>query len=163
MVWFKKLLDVIESLTEYVLFVLVGSMVAIVFAQVIFRFVFHASLPWSEEASRYIMVWLSMLGASVGLRRKGHIGVEALVLLFSPSLKRKVEIATAVFTGAFFVGIIYYGLKLFSVVVNQESPAMGISMGVPYSALIVGGVLMLMSSIEECARLILCSGGEASK
>ncbi|WP_286954445.1 TRAP transporter small permease subunit, partial [Aminobacterium sp. UBA5277] len=34
-------------------------MVIVVFLQVIFRFVLHSSLPWSEELSRYILVWIS--------------------------------------------------------------------------------------------------------
>ena len=90
---FSSFLDFVQGCTEYLLFLLVGSMVVIVFAQVVFRFILRASLPWSEEASRYIMVWLSMLGAGIGLRRKGHIGVEALTMLFPKHLKR----ATAVF------------------------------------------------------------------
>lgn len=152
----KRLLDLIETCTEYLLFAMVGAMVVIVFAQVVFRFGFHASLPWSEEAARYLMVWIAMLGASIGIRRKGHIGVEALILIFPPLLKRVAAVFSTLVAGAFFGGMIFYGLKLLKVVAAQESPAMEISMAVPYSALIAGGALMLLYSLEELLGGLFC-------
>ena len=55
---YRKTLNLFQWVTGYALFLLVAGMVAIVFAQVIFRFVLRASLPWSEEAARYIMAWI---------------------------------------------------------------------------------------------------------
>lgn len=151
----KKCLDKLQCWTEYLLFAMVGGMVLIVFAQVVFRFL-QASLPWSEEASRYLMVWIAMLGASVALRRKGHIGVEALIILLPEVLKKIVALVVTLISAAFFTGIIFYGYKVVSVVYAQESPAMEVSMAFPYSALIVGSVLMLLYSLEELF-IILCS------
>ncbi|GHS98515.1 TRAP transporter small permease protein [Synergistales bacterium] len=157
----KKILDLIQLLTEYVLFVMVAAMVVIVFAQVIWRFILHASLPWSEEAARYLMVWMSMLGSSIALRKKGHIGVEALVMLFPAPVKKAVSFLTTLVAAGFFVGIIHYGIKVLKVVAPQESPAMEISMAIPYGALVVGGVLMLLYSIEELNALISSNKGGA--
>ncbi len=151
----KKLLDFLQRLTEYALFAMVAAMVLIVFAQVVFRFALRASLPWSEEAARYIMVWISLLGASIGIRNKGHIGVEALILLFPPFLKKIAAVFATLVASAFFGSMIFYGLKVLKVVSAQESPAMEISMAVPYSSMIVGGVLMLLYSLEELV-LLLC-------
>jgi TRAP-type C4-dicarboxylate transport system permease small subunit len=155
---FKSALDAVYALTQYVLFVMVAAMVAIVFAQVIFRFILHASLPWSEEAARYIMVWISMLGASVGLRNKGHIGVEAVVMLLPAPAKRAVSVVTTAVAAVFFSGTIYYGIRTLSVVSAQESPAMEISMAIPYGSIVVGGALMALYSIEELANLLTRGG-----
>ena len=154
----SRFLDFVQGFTEYVMFFLVGAMVAIVFAQVIFRFVLRASLPWSEEASRYIMVWLSMLGAGIGLRRKGHIGVEALTMLFPPRLKRAVEVFGSLIAALFCGGLIFYGMRLLGVVSAQESPAMEISMALPYGALVVGGGLMLLYALESVALQLVGEG-----
>lgn len=150
---FRKLLNLVQLLTEYVLFLMVAAMVIIVFAQVIFRFVLHASLPWSEEASRYIMVWISMLGAGIGIRRKGHIGVEAVVMLLPARLKRATAVLTTLIASGFFVGMVFYGIRICGVVAAQESPAMEISMAIPYGALVAGGALMLLYSLEELLGL----------
>ncbi|MDR1376972.1 MAG: TRAP transporter small permease [Synergistaceae bacterium] len=149
----KKVLDFLQRLTEYVLFLMVAAMVVIVFAQVIFRFALRASLPWSEEAARYIMVWISMLGAGIGIRRKGHIGVEAVVMLLPAVLKRAVAMLTTLVASGFFLGMVVYGIKICRVVTAQESPAMEISMAIPYGSLVVGGALMLLYSLEELLNL----------
>jgi TRAP-type C4-dicarboxylate transport system permease small subunit len=151
----RKVSDTLQCLTEYVLFLMVAAMVVIVFAQVIFRFVLRASLPWSEEAARYIIVWISMLGAAIGIRRKGHIGVEAVVALLPPVLKKAVTALTTLVASGFFLGMVVYGVKVCRVVAAQESPAMEISMAIPYSSLVVGGALMLLYSLEELLNLMV--------
>lgn len=150
---FKKLLDILQAITEYLLFFLIAVMVIVVFAQVFFRFVLRASLPWSEELSRYIMIWISMLGASIGIRRKGHVGVEAVVMLLPAGLKKIVSKITTLVAACFFVGMIYFGSKICAIVASQVSPAMEISMAIPYSSLVTGGLLMLLYSLEELAGI----------
>ena len=155
MKWIKKTLNLVQILTEYVLCLLLGAMVVIVFAQVIFRFVLHASLPWSEESARYIMVWISLLGASIGVRRKAHIGIEAVVMLLKAPLRKTASVVATSIAAIFFAGMVYYGLGVLRVVVNQISPAMEISMAIPYGSLIIGGALMLLYSLEELLCLLL--------
>jgi len=46
--------------------------------QNISRFVLRDSLSWSEELARYLMVWATFIGASIGVKRGSHVGVEAL-------------------------------------------------------------------------------------
>lgn len=48
-------------------------LVAVVFAQVIFRYVLHVSVPWTEELARVILVWLVFLGISEVERKKDGI------------------------------------------------------------------------------------------
>ncbi len=81
MSFLRKMLDRVNSLAEYAVCALLAVMVVVVFLQVIFRFVIRSSLPWSEELARYLMVWIVFLGASIGVKRKSHIGVEAVVAL----------------------------------------------------------------------------------
>ena len=153
---YRKTLNLFQWVTEYALFLLVAGMVAIVFAQVIFRFVLRASLPWSEEAARYIMAWISMLGAGIGIRRKGHIGVEAVVMLLPAAFKKAVAALAASIASGFFLGVVVYGVNICRVVSAQESPAMEISMAIPYASLVVGGFLMLLYSLEELLTLTVC-------
>ena len=101
-------MDIAEKLTGYVLYILVGFMVVVVFLQVIFRFILHASLPWSEEASRYIMIWISLLGASVGLRHKAHIGVEALFNYLGTAKRRLFSLLIGFVQVYFFGAMIFY-------------------------------------------------------
>ncbi|MDR2179601.1 MAG: TRAP transporter small permease [Synergistaceae bacterium] len=153
---YRKTLDFFQRFAEYALFSLLAAMVVIVFAQVIFRFVLRASLPWSEEAARYIMVWISMLGAAIGIRRKGHIGVEAVVMLLPAILRKAVAVLATAVAAGFFLGVVVYGVAICQVVAGQESPAMEISMAIPYSSLVAGGFLMLLYALEEFLNLTVC-------
>ena len=43
-------------------FLLMLTMVVIIFAQVLARYAFSNSLSWSEEIGRYLFVWMSFIG-----------------------------------------------------------------------------------------------------
>lgn len=150
----NKILDFANLLTEYAVSALLTVMVVIVFLQVIFRFVIHSSLPWSEEAARYIMVWIAFLGAAIGVRKKSHIGVEALVMILPARAQRGAAFIVCLLSALFFSFLIKYGRLILNTVGFQRSPAMEISMAIPYSAILVGSVLMLIYSLYNGAEIL---------
>lgn len=142
-----KILSAVNKAVEYIVSVLLAIMVVVVFLQVIFRFIIKSSLPWSEELSRYILVWISFLGTSIGIKRKGHIGVEAVINYLPFTAKNIVAVIAHALSSVLFGVLIIWGYQLIGKVVNQTSPAMEISMAIPYSAVFTGGILMLLYSI----------------
>lgn len=144
MSFLRKTLDRVNSLAEYAVCALLAVMVVVVFLQVIFRFVIRSSLPWSEELARYLMVWIVFLGASIGVKRKSHIGVEAVVALLPDRLRLWTAVLVNASCCVFFAFMIHYGRMILRVVGFQLSPAMEISMAVPYSAVFAGGALMFV-------------------
>lgn len=151
----KKILDGLNLLTEYVVSLLLVIMVVVVFLQVIFRFVLRASLPWSEELSRYVMVWIAFLGAAIGIRRKSHIGVEALVMLFPKEWQRRAEFLVSILSAVFFAFLVQYGKLILKTVRFQRSPAMELSMAIPYGAILVGGALMFLYSLYNAFEIVM--------
>ncbi|MBL3539708.1 TRAP transporter small permease [Aminivibrio sp.] len=152
--FYRKTLEGINTAVEYAVCVLIAAMVVVVFLQVVFRFVIHSSLPWSEELSRYLMVWITFLGASIAVKRKSHIGVEAVVSLFSNVWKKMAAIFVSASLCVFFGFMVLYGEKILRTVKFQLSPAMEITMAIPYSALMTGGFLMLLHSLLQLAENI---------
>lgn len=67
------------GLVECVAAVLVLVEIAVLFAGVVARYVFHSPLVWSDELASILFLWLSMLGAVVALRRGEHMRMTALV------------------------------------------------------------------------------------
>ncbi len=88
----KKITHFLNNFEEYTCIVLLGIMAVVVFIQVIFRFVVKASLPWSEETSRYLLVWITFLGASAGVKTGAHVGVEAVTLMLPYKLRNPVSV-----------------------------------------------------------------------
>ena len=64
-----------------VMIALLATMAVIIFANVVLRYSTNQSIEWAEEVARYMMVWLTFLGAGPVLRYGGHIAVENLSLI----------------------------------------------------------------------------------
>lgn len=73
----KQIDKIINTLISYAAVAMLSVMSVVVFAQVVFRMV-HASIPWSEEVSKYLLVWCTFLGAALCVRRKSLVGLELL-------------------------------------------------------------------------------------
>ena len=72
----EKVVTVIENTMGMVILTV---MVVIVALQVASRYLFPSPISWTEEASRYCLIWLTFLGASMVIRTKGHFAVEYLL------------------------------------------------------------------------------------
>lgn len=139
----KKFLDNFEG------YCCVGFLIAmsiIVFIQVVFRFVIKSSLPWSEEASRYLLVWTAFLGGAYGVRQGAHIGVEAFMLLFPKNIQKVVAMLVTVASMVICAIICYYGCIIVGKQLDggQLSPAMRIQMGYMYAAIPIGMVFFII-------------------
>jgi len=69
-------------------------MVALVFGNVVLRYIFNSSITVSEELSRWLFVWITFMGAVVALREHAHLGTDVLVSRLPP-LGKKVCFAIA--------------------------------------------------------------------
>jgi len=120
------------------------AIVVVTFIQVVFRYVFHHSLSWSEELARFLFVWISLLGAAYGFKVKSHFAVVFLVNRFGERLQRFIGTLVVFVVSAFLVLFIVESVHLIiGVSIRQIAPGTGLSMAVPHSAAPVGGVLML--------------------
>ena len=70
-----KILDWIE---EIICVFCTVVMTALVFANVLSRYVFHSSLSFSEEITTYLFVLLSMMGTAIAAKRRAHLGLSII-------------------------------------------------------------------------------------
>ena len=94
----KKVVDTLYSALEQIMrwttIVLLVMMVVIVFANVVSRYYLHASLAWSEEVARFMLVWLVFIGSFLAYIHDEHLGLDILVTKFSPQVRRAVAVCT---------------------------------------------------------------------
>lgn len=69
---------VTENIENFVMGFGLISISAIVFLNVILRYVFNSAFTWSEEISRYILIWICFFGISSCARYDGHVTVDLL-------------------------------------------------------------------------------------
>ena len=147
-----RISDFLNHICELALIILLGAMAVVVFLQVLFRYVLHLPLFWTEEFARYCLVWASLLGAAVALKRGEHIAVTFFLDNFP---KRAAGVLTRVAQISILLILavmVWGGIKLVLVTSAQISPALRIPMAIPYMALPIGSVIMLfhlMSSIMQ--------------
>lgn len=143
-----RILPSLDRLLNWVLALLMAVMLAVIAAQVWCRFVINDPLDWSEELGRYLFVWMSFIGAAVGVRHQVHLGIDLMQKALRPRTYRLVVIAVNSIVQVFLAAIIYWGVNILEVVKFQRSPSMHINMVYPYLAVPVGCALMLLNSLR---------------
>lgn len=137
---------------EIVSVVLVAVLCAIVTLQVFCRLVLMTPLSWTEEASTIVFVWITMVGASLALKRGEHFAVELLHRKLPDTPRRVVGVIVGLILIAFSLLLLYEGVLMALRNIPVITPAMEISRSIPYSAVAGGGLLMLLRSFEITAR-----------
>ena len=85
----KVLKKLAMNFEAYLCAIAIAVMSVVVFVQVVFRFIVKSSLPWSEELSRYLQVYITFFGTAYGIQTGAHLGIEAFTHLL-PKGGRKV-------------------------------------------------------------------------
>ena len=139
------------SMIENALIILgLSAMFLILLAQVIMRYVFSRPLTWSEEAARFIFVYVSFIGISYAYRQKGHIRMEVVVNLFPQAVRRGLEVLINLGTIALFCYMIPFSFRFIGIQAGVKATATHIPMSIVYTALPLGMAL-------SCVRLLISS------
>jgi len=153
-----KILKIVFTNTRKYLYFLsvfsIGLMLAIIFLQVVSRYIFNHSFEWSEELARFLFVWTVFIGSALIIGDKGHMAVKLLEEKLKGTtagtiLKLVIELCSL----AFILILIVQGSKMTKIMMFQTSPALGIRMGYVYSIIPVSGILMLLYFIKDIMNL----------
>ena len=125
-----------------ILIFLVTVMTTVVFLQVVYRYVLAQPLHWSEELARYLFVWLSILGATLGFQKRAHFGLDLFFKMVPQRGRKYLGLFITLLMGVVIYVILVQGIFLVGKTTAQQSPAMEISMGWAYACLPVGAALM---------------------
>ncbi|MEH6726884.1 MAG: TRAP transporter small permease [Hyphomicrobiales bacterium] len=141
------ILRFIEANFERVLLaVILFALVAILAAQVVFRYVIGSPLVWSEELARYLLVWCTFIGVSLAVREGRHISVDILPVLVGARGVWFFGVLALLGSAVFFALTVWYAVPLTMRIakIGQASPGLGIPMWTVYAAVPVGLSLALL-------------------
>lgn len=137
-----------EKIVQITLVGMVGVMTVIIIIQVFMRYIFLYSLSWSEEVARYLMIWVSFLGASLALKYGFHIGVEFVINRFPEKVRNWVNLIAKIGILIFLIYFTIGGFLVSWAVRDQDSPALLFSMAYAYLAAPLGGVFMIIQLLN---------------
>ena len=137
-----RLDDWIARLETVAVILLVALLTAVTFAQVVTRYLLGDPLIWSEEAARYLFVWVCMIGAALALREGGHFGLDLLIRPM-PQLKPVLGPLVILVMVMFLVILLKTGIDETRLASMQFAMTFPMRMQWAYLALPVGAGLML--------------------
>jgi TRAP-type C4-dicarboxylate transport system permease small subunit len=135
----KRFFWILDKIVDYLVGSLMLLLVIIGGTQVFSRYILNYSLTWSEELSRYLLVWLVFMAMGVGLRRHAHIGMNVIVARFSVGVQKLFDLFSCIVAIIFGVVIIYYSYQLVQAAVFQTTAALGIPIRLIYYGMVFGG------------------------
>jgi TRAP-type C4-dicarboxylate transport system permease small subunit len=127
--------------------------VTIVFYQVFGRYVLNSSPTWTENLALVLILYVTLIGAAVGVRDAGHIGMDSLLVMLPDHLREKIELVIHILVAAFGVAMAYNGWIL-GASVGTKIPNLGLPEVIRYVPLIASGVLIVSFSIEHIIALL---------
>ena len=127
---------------------------AVVFLQVVSRYVFNYPFDWPEEMARYLFVWVALLGAALALRRGAHFSIDALVKRLPAGWQRIVPLLVHTILGIFTLAVSVKGFQLALRVNEQLSSGMAISMTYAYLSVPVSFAIMFKYILSEIYALV---------
>lgn len=77
-----------DEIEETSIAICLGLMTIITFANVIARYLFNSNILWALEITVFLFAWLVLMGASYGVKKHIHIGVDVVINAVSPSTRR---------------------------------------------------------------------------
>ncbi|MEH0018015.1 MAG: TRAP transporter small permease [Desulfobacter sp.] len=130
---------------------LCAVMTIVVLLGVVFRYILNDPLVWSEELSTFAMVWVAMIGGSMGIKGSYHVGVSYVVdnVAWMNNHRRVIRLAVNLIILFFLVILLKEAVHLARFAKVQTSPAMGVSMFWPYFGLVFGGGLMILQVVSQ--------------
>lgn len=129
----------------------VVAMTVLVLVQIVLRYIFNAALPWVEEMTVFLMIWMAFMGAAVGVRRGTHVAMTMLVDRLPRGLARVLFYVSTLAMIAFAAIVVWQGMLLIFSVGNQRSAALGVPMAIPYLVVPLGALLIIL---QACANVI---------
>jgi TRAP-type C4-dicarboxylate transport system permease small subunit len=155
----KKFYDSLERVLKIALAVLLTAMTIIVVVGIAARYILLVSIPWTEELSRYLMIWTGFVGFGVAYRKKELISVKLFVDRLPPHLLRIAFLVSDIACSIFLIIVVVYGIKLCVMNVYQVSPALRVSMAIIYAAIPLGCCLYLMFVVESISSFLKTKKG----
>lgn len=150
----RKLID---STTRYLLVILMGLLVIVVVWQVFSRYILNDPSTFTDELSRFLLIWVSLLGAAYYSGKNLHIAINVLPSKLNPPNRRKLHILIHLIVIAFVLTVFVIGgsmLVYYTYTYYQLTPTLQIPMAFVYAIGPLSGLLIIFYKIADIIDLV---------
>ena len=139
-----RFLGKLIKLVEDVLIVMFAIMAILVFGNVVLRYGFNSGIVFSEEVSRFLFMWLTLIGALIVLKDHAHLGVTSFVEKLGERGQRICRFLSDGLTFICCVLLVHGTWKQVIIGMDDLAPVTGIPMGYVQSSLLISAVGMVL-------------------
>ena len=145
MKFLSNLSYILDKICGILIAIMLGLMVIFTIAQVVCR-TWFTSLSWSEEATRFLLIWSTFLGAACVYRHNGNIAITIVQNLFPESIRKILRILVHASCLILFCMLCYYGF-LYCGRQVRTAAAIPIKMKYIYSCLPISMIILAIHSM----------------
>jgi len=146
---FNRAVDVLSTVLRVVILLMASGIFAIIVLTVITRYGFNSVLSWSEEVPRYLLIWISFLGAAVCVDLKDHIAFDYLYKRFPRLLRATVQLLINAAIFGFGWIMLVYGIRFVEAFGGDFMESIPFTNVWYYTALPVSGGLIMLYSLRD--------------
>ncbi len=140
-----------EHFEEWTMVILLAGISLSLLLQIIMRYIFNASLSWSEEFARYCFVWSTFISIGYSIKKSTMLRIDIVVQYLPKSWRKPLDVFVELFVLAFFGLMLYNSIFVVQKIARsgQTSPALGLPMVAIYISLVVGFLLAVMRGVQK--------------
>lgn len=147
----------IDTFLEWVLAIILAAMVLDVVWGVFTRYLLDSQSSWTDELARFLLVWLSILGAAYASGKKLHIAIDLWPQNLDPKKKNYLNLIVHSVVLIFAVSVFLIGglrYVYISFALGQTSPALQLPIGFVNMVLPISGIFILYYKLSELFDLL---------
>jgi TRAP-type transport system small permease protein len=146
---FNRIVDAIAKIVRTVILLQAAAIFAIIIVTVVTRYGFRFVLSWSEEVPRYLLIWVSFLGAAACVDLRDHIAFDYLYNRFPAPVRSAIQLLINAAIFGFGWIMLLYGIRFVEQFGGDFMESIPFTNVWYYTALPVSGALMMLYSLRD--------------
>lgn len=144
---FDRFLDLITLINTFLTGV--GLVVlTVIFGWLVFgRYVLNSTPTWVEQVALLLVVYISFLGASIGVHKKTHLGVSVFREISPRPVQKVFELLSHFIMAGFGIVMTIYGYKLTLFKWSADIPLIHLPEGLRALPIMLSGIFIFLYSI----------------
>jgi C4-dicarboxylate transporter DctQ subunit len=144
---FDKLLILFEQI---IIAVGLGTATLLIFINVVARYMFDTGFPWVLETVQYLFAWIVLIGSAYGFREGIHLGVDILIVKFSPIVRRWIGLSGVILCLIFVITVFILSLQYITKIYQWGDLTLDLQIPqwIPYLAIPIGLFLMTIHLLQ---------------
>ncbi|MBP1155769.1 MULTISPECIES: TRAP transporter small permease [unclassified Paenibacillus] len=138
----QKMFKPIRNLLNLAIVISLTAMSILVFGNAVLRYVFDSGISWTEEMARFLLIWMTFLGAIAALKDNQHLGVDMFVKKLPMSL-RKIAFVLSNLMVLYCLWLVFLGSWNITILnIDNRAPATGMRLFLVYGIGVVTSISM---------------------